>query len=299
MVMETVLLGGFGKRSSQRGFVEVRCMSFTRCVRNRGRDERYYPCSAGPCHRSPVLDLDSSDEDMIATVRSKRISIDRSNDINSEKTKPADNNKKEKNEKRRRSEADGDEAAMKENKVVAKKKLSTSAKLTLPTQTKVTRDDTPQTSEKSFHPIITAFMKNERIATPLPLQSRCWPVVLQGKNVYVTAQPGSGKTLSYLLPIACKLSDAGHSMATRPAGPLAVVLLPTRELAQQVGVVCKRIKRWCGVLRVACLTGGSEKQKQFDSLKRCPHIVVATPGRLVDMLEDNALQLGTCGSMSR
>ena len=241
-----------------------------------------------------MLDLDSSDEDMIATVRSRRASIDRANDIenNDTETSTGTKTKTKKAEKRNRSEAGGDDEVMTESKVVGRKKLSTSAKLTLPTKAKVTRDGGVQ--GQSFHSIITTFMKNERIATPLPLQTRCWPEVLQGKNVYVTAQPGSGKTLSYLLPIACKLSDDGHSMATRPAGPLAVVLLPTRELAQQVAMVCKRIKRWCGVLRVSCLTGGSEKQRQFDSLKRCPHIVVATPGRLVDMLEDNALQLGMC-----
>jgi hypothetical protein len=100
-----------------------------------------------------VLDLDSSDEDMIATVRSKRISIDRSNEINDD-TK---NTIEKKNEKRRRKSDDteGDDEAMKDgntNQVVGRrKKLSTSAKLALPTRdgAKMARDDnTHQTPEQ-------------------------------------------------------------------------------------------------------------------------------------------------------
>jgi len=191
--------------------------------------------------------------------------------------------------------------AVEEVQKPAKRKLSTSAKLILGKSGKGTGKDGENdgmqkkgdsSAFKNYPPLIRHFMACEKIVTPLPLQTLVWPSVINGTSVHVIAEPGSGKTLSYLLPAACRISESGHSMATRPKGALALVLLPTRELAQQVCSVCKRIKRHCGVLRVACLTGGSEKERQIESLKRGPHILVATPGRLVDLIEDNKVDLG-------
>jgi superfamily II DNA/RNA helicase len=196
-------------------------------------------------------------------------------------------------------EAEEEQVVAEEVPSTKKRKLSTSSKLIIPKKSvssksnKTAGSDGGNAVADKNHPVIGAFLRQEHIESPLPLQKKCWPAVLRGENVYVIAQPGSGKTLSYLLPIACKLVDLGHSMTTRPLGPLALVLLPTRELAQQVAAVCRKIKKHCAVLRVSCLTGGSEKGKQFDSLKRKPHIVVATPGRCVDMLEDGALTFGS------
>lgn len=238
----------------------------------------------GECYKQPSLDLDSSDEDMIATVKARNISLV------SEKA-PHELQYAVQETKSSMPPYSGKDGLAKRKE---KKKMSTSSQLIIPKAASLPGDErTSSMSEQlKYHPVITMFMAGGKIASALPLQKICWPVVLQGKNVYVTAQPGSGKTLSYLLPIACKLIDGGHSMATRPTAPLAMVLLPTRELAQQVASVCKLIKRHCNIPRVSCLTGGSHKGKQVDSLKRCPHIIVATPGRLVDMLEDNALSLG-------
>lgn len=241
----------------------------------------------GECYKSPLLDLDSSDEDMIASMKAKS---------SSPPPKPVESDQAVKKVKRVEKRGTGREPTASDvsGKKPEKKKMSTSSKLIMPKnfQSNGDRALNRNRSCDQYHPIIERFMTGEKIASPLLLQQICWPIVLKGKNVYVTAQPGSGKTLSYLLPIACKLFDAGHSMATRPTAPLAMVLLPTRELAQQVASVCKLIKRNCNILRVTCLTGGSEKGKQFDSLKRYPHILVATPGRLVDMLEDKAVDLG-------
>lgn len=233
----------------------------------------------GECYKSPTLDLDSSDEDMIATVKAHRVENVPEND--KEEVVPP-------HLRETHVQDDEDKNTKKKKK---KKKMSTSSQLIAP---KAASTHVAPVLQKSlqYHTVISKFMNGGRITNPLPLQKVCWPIVLKGENVYVTAQPGSGKTLSYLLPIACKLADAGHSMATRPLSPLAMVLLPTRELAQQVAAVCKLIKRHCNILRVSCLTGGSEKGRQFDSLKRSPHIIVATPGRLVDLLEDKALSLG-------
>jgi superfamily II DNA/RNA helicase len=210
----------------------------------------------GACWKQPTLDLDSSDEDMIASAKSMSVEMPSPTTAT----------------------------------------LSTSTKLIVPKQSrKVTasRGAIADPSLQSWHEVIREFLVKERIASPLPLQTRCWPSMLKHEGVYVIARPGSGKTLGYLLPIACNLSDAGVNMSTRPLGPMALVLLPTRELAQQVAIVCKKIRKHCNVLRVSCLTGGSDKNKQLDSLKRLPHVVVATPGRLVDFIEDGAITLGT------
>lgn len=143
-----------------------------------------------------------------------------------------------------------------------------------------------------LHTVIRRFCENERIS-PLPLQVRVWPAMLERGSVYCISRPGSGKSLSFLLPIACSLSDDGVDMSTRPEGPLALVLVPTRELGQQLTAVTKKIRRHCDVLRVSCVTGGSDKAKQLESLDRRPHVVVATPGRLLDFLEDGSITLGT------
>ena len=238
-------------------------------------------CCVGECYKAPLLDLDSSDEDMIAISRSRR----RASLTEDGATHVA--------------ETEEEQVQAEEVPSTKKRKLSTSSKLIIPKiigsskKSKRVGSDGGDVVTDKHHPVIGAFLRQENIESPLPLQKKYWPAVLRGDNVYVIAQPGSGKTLSYLLPIACMLVDLGHSMTTRPLGPLALVLLPTRELAQQVAAVCRKIKKHCGVLRVSCLTGGSEKGKQFDSLKRKPHIVVATPGRCVDMLEDGAFSLGS------
>lgn len=183
-----------------------------------------------------------------------------------------------------------------------KKKMSTSSQLIPNSGTqlnnrevikkKKTMDPTEASRMSHYPGIIQHFLKQSGIHQPLPLQRLVWPKALEGENLHIVAKPGSGKTLAYLLPIACRLSSLGHSMDSRPEGPLALVLLPTRELAQQVASVCRHIKKSCGILRASCLTGGSDKGKQIDSLRRGPHIVIATPGRLVDLLEEGNVNLG-------
>jgi ATP-dependent helicase YprA (DUF1998 family) len=174
-------------------------------------------------------------------------------------------------------------------------KLSTGTKLIVPKQQGkpgAGEGAASPASSTGLHDKICRFLEAERIS-PLPLQARAWPIMLQGNSVYCISKPGSGKSLSFLLPIACSLADDGEDMSTRPPSPLALVLVPTRELGQQLTAVSKKIRRHCDVLRVSCLTGGTDKAKQLESLKRRPHMVVATPGRLLDFLEDGSISLGT------
>eukprot|EP00890_Picochlorum_soloecismus_P001587 jgi/Picsp_1/2429/NSC_05891-R1_protein len=248
----------------------------------------------GPCFKPPALEMDSSDEDMAASGnRSKRPdSIIQQYEIGGNQGK-GERLSDPSSEKKKKSSSN--EVLLKKDR---KKKMSTSSQL-IPNISQQNNDHSVKKRrqedavEISHYPgIIQHFLKQSGILQPLPLQNMVWPKALKGDNLHVVAKPGSGKTLAYLLPIACRLSTMGHSMDSRPEGPLAMVLLPTRELAQQVASVCRHIKKSCGILRTSCLTGGSEKGRQIDSLKRGPHIIIATPGRLVDLLEEGNVNLG-------
>nr|WP_246624868.1 DEAD/DEAH box helicase [Oceanobacter mangrovi] len=118
------------------------------------------------------------------------------------------------------------------------------------------------------------------IDTPTDVQQAVIPLALAGKDVQVCAETGSGKTLAYLLPaMQAMLETPAPDSATR-----MLILLPTRELAQQVFKVAEH---FCSLvqLNVGLLTGGQEFQYQAALLRKNPEIVVATPGRLVDHLK--------------
>jgi len=119
-------------------------------------------------------------------------------------------------------------------------------------------------------------------AEPTPIQLRAFPIVLGGKDLIGTAQTGTGKTAAFALPILTLL--AKHS-AFR-----CLVLEPTRELAAQVETAFRDYGRFTD-LRVGLVHGGVGYGKQRDALKRGVDILVATPGRLLDLLEQRALSL--------
>jgi len=134
---------------------------------------------------------------------------------------------------------------------------------------------------------------------PTPVQRQAWPALLHGFDCLVVAPTGSGKTLAYLLPIV------PHVLAQRRPqpgeGPLAVILVPTRELAQQVARAALPLRKLCG-LRCVALYGGllrHERQAQVvDLLEHSTHIVVATPGRLADLASEKALEADPPGELS-
>ena len=118
--------------------------------------------------------------------------------------------------------------------------------------------------------------------TPTPCQAACVPKVLRGKDVVCAAQTGSGKTLAFALPA---LHDA---LNNEGGGVRTLILAPTRELAQQIAVhACAALPRSVDAKRVVCaIVGGLAEQKQERMLALCPAIVVATPGRLRELIED-------------
>jgi len=119
---------------------------------------------------------------------------------------------------------------------------------------------------------------------PTPIQLRAIPAVLQGKDLIGSAQTGTGKTAAFGLPILSMLGS--HQQA-----PRCLVLEPTRELAMQVETAFRDYARFTD-LSVTLLYGGVGYGKQREDLKRGSDIIVATPGRLLDFMEQNEVPLG-------
>jgi ATP-dependent RNA helicase RhlE len=119
---------------------------------------------------------------------------------------------------------------------------------------------------------------------PTPIQLRAMPLLLSGRDVIGSAQTGTGKTAAFALPILSKLGSS------RGPSPRCLILEPTRELAAQVETAVRDYSRFTN-LHVAVVYGGVGYGKQNDALKRGVDIVVATPGRLLDHIQQRTLQL--------
>lgn len=134
-------------------------------------------------------------------------------------------------------------------------------------------------------PLVKALARQE-ITEPTPVQAAVVPDALSGHNVLGRARTGSGKTLSFGLPVLASL--AGQS--SRQRSPRALILLPTRELATQVARVLDPLAHTVD-LRVVTVYGGAPIGKQLRAFERPVDVVVATPGRLGDLLDRGALNL--------
>ena len=121
-------------------------------------------------------------------------------------------------------------------------------------------------------------------AEPTPIQLRAIPLVLTGKDVIGSAQTGTGKTAAFALPILSKLGQ--H----QPVGPRALILEPTRELAAQVETAIRDYARFTN-LKISVVYGGVGYGRQTDELRAGADVVAATPGRLLDHLEQGTLKL--------
>ena len=127
-------------------------------------------------------------------------------------------------------------------------------------------------------------------AVPTPIQAAALPVVLQGADLLGAAQTGSGKTAAFALPL---LQQLQLGATTGPRRVRALVLVPTRELAAQVGEVLRSLAQHLQQpLKIAIVFGGVSINPQMLGLRGGADIVVATPGRLLDLVQHNALRLG-------
>ncbi len=124
-------------------------------------------------------------------------------------------------------------------------------------------------------------LEQHKFINPTPIQHQCIPLALAGHDVVGIAQTGTGKTLAFGLPMIQNLGkEKGQGL----------ILLPTRELALQVDEVLQKIGRSLG-LKTAVLIGGAPMFKQVHALKKNPHIIVATPGRMNDHLQQKTVSL--------
>jgi ATP-dependent RNA helicase SrmB len=125
------------------------------------------------------------------------------------------------------------------------------------------------------------------LPTPTEVQQRAVPAVIQGKDLQVNAETGSGKTLAYLIPLAQRILSAQGS---RQPGTMALILVPTRELARQVLKHTRQLLT-SSPLTAQAITGGADFKYQKALLRKDPEIIVATPGRLLEHCEKGSAHL--------
>ncbi|MGD9881294.1 MAG: DEAD/DEAH box helicase [Reyranella sp.] len=125
---------------------------------------------------------------------------------------------------------------------------------------------------------------------PTPIQARTIPALLQGRDVLGIAQTGTGKTAAFALPVLQHLAAQGGR--AQPKSPRALVLAPTRELAVQIARSFDTYGRGLG-LRLGMVIGGLGFGRQIETLNRGVDILVATPGRLLDLVERGNVRLGS------
>jgi ATP-dependent RNA helicase DDX3X len=135
---------------------------------------------------------------------------------------------------------------------------------------------------------------------PTPVQKYSVPIGLAGRDMMACAQTGSGKTAGFLFPIIMAMIRNGarpppdNSRGRRRTYPEALILAPTRELAQQIEDEGKRFC-YCTGIATVCIYGGADVREQLRQMERGCDLLVATPGRLVDFIERGHLGMESIG----
>ncbi|XBI62480.1 hypothetical protein VPH35_043093 [Triticum aestivum] len=123
---------------------------------------------------------------------------------------------------------------------------------------------------------------------PTPIQSQGWPMALKGRDLIGIAETGSGKTLAYLLPAIVHVN--AQPILAPGDGPIVLVLAPTRELAVQIQQETTKFGA-SSKIKSTCIYGGVPKGPQVRDLQKGVEIIIATPGRLIDMIESHHTNL--------
>ncbi|SRR6056297_82148 len=131
-------------------------------------------------------------------------------------------------------------------------------------------------------PGILEILNSLKFTVPTPIQQKAIPLAAEGKDVIGIAQTGTGKTLAFCIPMIQRL-------ASRPEDT-GLVVVPTRELAQQVNETFLKIAPAFSI-KTAVLIGGSPMRNQLSSLRKKPRVIIATPGRLIDHIERQTINL--------
>ena len=146
----------------------------------------------------------------------------------------------------------------------------------------------PQGAFGTLIPELQKAVAAEGYLTPTPIQEQCIPHLLEGRDLLGCAQTGTGKTAAFALPLLQKLS--GNYPRPRPGTPRALILAPTRELAAQIGESIKTYGRYLGLSHTV-IFGGVNQARQVNALRRGIDILIATPGRLLDLMEQKYIHL--------
>lgn len=147
---------------------------------------------------------------------------------------------------------------------------------------------------------VLAAVRDMGYETPTPVQAATIPEVLAGRDVLAAAQTGTGKTAAFLLPVMSTLAhvvplgNARERRRARGRGPAMLIVTPTRELAQQIEDVCKHVAARTRHIAVT-VVGGVGYNPQRSALKAGCDILVATPGRLVDLIGEGTAKLSEVG----
>jgi superfamily II DNA/RNA helicase len=131
-------------------------------------------------------------------------------------------------------------------------------------------------NELSLSPEMLSIIENAGYTSPTPVQQQTIPFIMEGLDVLVSSQTGSGKTASFVIPVVERFKGKN--------GTYILALSPTREIAQQTGAVFEAFGKPLGLRTVVCI-GGASIPVEKEALASSPHIIVATPGRLCDHLE--------------
>ncbi len=148
---------------------------------------------------------------------------------------------------------------------------------------------TPLGLAPALLPLLLRALHDKGYTEPTPIQSMAVPALLSGRDVLASAQTGSGKTAAFALPLLQRIHDL-PSRADRTTS--ALILVPTRELAAQVGEALMSLGKYLPQkIKVTVVFGGVSINPQMMHLRGGADVVVATPGRLIDLIDHNALSL--------
>ncbi len=145
-------------------------------------------------------------------------------------------------------------------------------------------------NELPLSPAMQATLQQLEYLTMTPIQAASLPLTLAGHDLIAQAKTGSGKTAAFALPLLTKLNPRFFAVQ-------AMVLCPTRELAEQVTQEIRRLARFADNIKILALCGGSTMRPQMASLEHGAHIVVGTPGRIMDHLERGSLKLDALNTL--
>ncbi|KAJ8676693.1 hypothetical protein QAD02_012480 [Eretmocerus hayati] len=147
-----------------------------------------------------------------------------------------------------------------------------------------------QNFEQAFknYPDVLTEIRKQGFTKPSPIQCQAWPILLSGKDMIGIAQTGTGKTLAFLLPALIHIDNQATPRNER-SGPTVLVMAPTRELALQIEKEVN--KYYYHGIKAVCVYGGGSMKEQINTVSKGVEIVIATPGRLNDLVQKGILDV--------